>query len=130
MHYIKGCNGKVKKNISNRKSNFNTDTATSNTVNFTDTLCGIVKNNPELFNSGRACISGYISKNVTTEMDKAIAINVMATAIDLSMNIVEAAEFAGQMCGHSGQTVHRWAFSFFTSMKALKCNNARLVISL
>ena len=31
-------------------------------------------------------------------MDKAIAINVMATAIEnLSMNIVEAAEFAGQV---------------------------------
>ena len=80
------------KNISNRKSNSNTDTATSNTVNLIDTLCGIIK---ELFNIGRACISGFISKNVTTEMDKAIAINVVATATEkLCMNIVEAAEFA------------------------------------
>ena len=55
-------------------------------------------------------------------MDIAIAINVMATAIgNLSMNIVEAAEFAGQVCGHSGQTVRRWAFSFFTSISAYSC---------
>ena len=60
--------------------------------------------------------------NVTIEMDKAIPINVIATAIEnLSMNIVEAAESAGQVCGHSGQTVHRWAFSFFTSISAYSC---------
>ena len=72
----------------------------------------------ELFNIGRACISGYISKNVTIGMDKAITINVMAT---FSMNIVEVAEFAGQVWGHSGQTVRRWAFSFFTSVSAYSC---------
>ena len=25
------------------------------------------------------------------------------------------------MCGHSAQSVHRWAFSFFTSMSAYSC---------
>ena len=39
---LKGAMGKQKK-ISNRKSNLNTDSATSNTVNYTDTLCGIVR---------------------------------------------------------------------------------------
>lgn len=112
------------KNSSNRKSSNidNSKTATSDTVNFTDTLCGIVRNNSELFNMGRTCISGYISKNATIEMDKAIAINIMASAIEnLGMNIVEAAEFAGQVCGHSGQIVRRWAFSFFTSISAYSC---------
>ena len=59
---------------------------------------------------------------MTIEMDKAIiiAINVMANAIEiLSMNIVEAAEFAAQVCGHSGQMVSRWAF--FTSISAYYC---------
>ena len=65
---------------------------------------------------------GIFKKNVTIEMDKAIAINVMATATEnSSMNIVEAAEFAGQVCGHSGQMVCRWAFSFFTSISAYSC---------
>ena len=61
---------------------------------------------------------------MTIEIDKAIiiAIDVMANVIEiLSMNIVEAAEFAAQVCGHSGQTVRRWAFSFFTSISAYSC---------
>ena len=37
--------------------------------------CGIFRNNPESFNIGRECIAGY----VTTEMDRAIAINIMTT---------------------------------------------------
>ena len=54
------------------------------------------------------------------EMDKAIAINVMANAIEnSSMNVLEAAEFA-RTCRHSGQTVGRWALSF-TSISAYSC---------
>ena len=60
------------------------------------------------------------TKNVAKEMDKAIAINVMANAIEnSSMNIVEAAEFA-QVCRDSVQTVGRWVFSL-TSISAYSC---------
>ena len=63
----------------------------------------------------------HLKKNVTTEMDKAITINIMASAIEnLGMSIVEAAEFAEQVCGHSDQTVRRWAFSF-TPISAYSC---------
>ena len=54
-------------------------------------------------------MSKYVSRNVSWEVQKAIAIQTMTTAMtELGMGVVQAANFAGTLTGFSGQVV--WLF--------------------
>ena len=58
-----------------------------------------------------------MSKNVSWEVQKAIAIQIMAEAMtELNMGIVEAAKFAASCTGFSQEVVRRWAFVYFCTL--------------
>ena len=87
-----------------------------------DSLLHIFKNNPTLFDKGRECVAGYIDRNITFEIKKAIAINVMTSAMaNLNCGIVQAAELAAHISGYSSERAQKWAFSLFTSMALHSC---------
>ena len=67
-----------------------------------DSLFHIFRNNPILFNRGRECIQGYINRNITFEIKKAIAISVMTSLMAIKKySIMEVAGLAAQICGYS-----------------------------
>ena len=81
------------------------------------TLYRIFKNNREVFNKGQEIIKDFVSKNVSWEVQKAIAIQIMAEAMtELNMGIVEAAKFAASCTGFSQEVVRRWAFVYFCTL--------------
>ena len=81
------------------------------------TLYRIFKNNREVFNKGQEKIKDFVSKNVSWEVQKAIAIQIMAEAMtELNMGIVEAAKFAASCTGFSQEVVRRWAFVYFYTL--------------
>ena len=62
-----------------------------------------------LFNKGTEVVSNFVSRNVSWEVQKAIAKQTMTTAmIELGMEVVKAASFAGIRTGFSGQVVRWW----------------------
>ena len=74
------------------------------------TLYGVFTKSKVLFNHGKEFVSKYVSRNVSWEVQKAIAIQTMTTAMtELGMGVVQAANFAGTLTGFSGQVVRRWA---------------------
>ena len=55
------------------------------------------------------------SKNVSWELQKAIAIQIMTSAMTtLNKGIVDAAKFAATTTGFSHEVIRRWAFGYFT----------------
>ena len=82
-----------------------------------DTLCRIFKNNRELFNNGQEKIKNFVSKSVSWEVQKAMAIQIMTEAMtELDMGIIEAAKLAASATGFSHEVVRRWAFAFFCTL--------------
>ncbi len=83
----------------------------------TPSLCNIVRKYPDLYRHGMACISGYITRNATSEIQRAVAINVFCSIQSKwGKRIMESSEIAAELLGHSPQTIHRWVNSFFTSL--------------
>ena len=73
--------------------------------------------NKILFNQGKEFVTKYVSRNVSWEVQKAIAIQTMTTAMtELGMGVVKAANFADTLTGFSGQVVRRWASAFFVTL--------------
>ena len=69
----------------------------------------------ELFDKGQQYICNFVSKNVSWEVQKAVAIQIMTSAMtEPGKGIVDAAQFATATTGFSQEVVHRWAFSYFT----------------
>ena len=63
------------------------------------------------------CVSNFLSRNVSWEVQKAIAIQTMTTAMtELGMGDVKAANFTGILTGFSGQLVRRWASALFITL--------------
>ena len=61
-------------------------------------------------------LQAYTQRNVSYEIQKAIALSIMATAITKwNCNIVEAASRAADCCGFNVETVRRWTTAFFTT---------------
>ena len=70
------------------------------------TLYSVFANNKPLFNQGKNLVSKYVARNISWEVQKAIAIQTMTTAMtELGMGVVQAANFAGTLTGFSGQVV-------------------------
>ena len=81
------------------------------------TLYSVFTKNKALFNQGKEFVSKYVSRNVSWEVQKAIAIQTMNTAMtELGMRVVQAANFAGILTGFSGQVVRRWASALFATL--------------
>ena len=81
------------------------------------TLYSVFTKNKALFNQGKEFVSKYVSRNVSWEVQKAIAIQTMTTAMtELGMGVVQAANFAGILTGYSGQVVRRWASALFATL--------------
>ena len=79
-----------------------TTKASAEKIGNDDSLLHIFKNNSTLFDKGRECVAGYIDRNITFEINKAIAINVMTSAMaNLNYGIVQAAELAAHVSGYS-----------------------------
>ena len=82
-----------------------------------DTLYRIYTNNKELFTKGQQCINNYVARNVSWEIQKALAIQMMTAAMtELDKGIVEASKFAAAVTGFSHQVVRRWAFAYFSNL--------------
>lgn len=65
-------------------------------------------------------VSKYVCRNVSWEVQKAIAIQTMTTAMTaLGMGVVQAANFAGVLTGFSGQVVRRASALFTTLINTL-----------
>ena len=70
----------------------------------------------ELFDKGQEYICNFVSKNVSWEVQKALAIQIMTSAMtELGKGIIDAAKFATATTSYS-QVVCRWAFSYFTAL--------------
>ena len=88
---------------------------TSNISN--DTLYRIYTSQRELFNKGQELINNFVSKNVSFDIQKAIAIQLMTSAMtELGKGIIEAAKFAATVTGFSSEVVRRWAFVYFSNL--------------
>ena len=83
----------------------------------TCTLYNIYTKDRELFDKGQEYICNFVSKNVSWEVQKALAIQIMTSAMtELGKGIVDAAKFAAATTGFSQEVVRRWAFSYFTAL--------------
>ena len=72
----------------------------------TCTLYNMFTKDRELFDKGQDYISNFVSKNVYWEVQKALAIQIMTSAMtELNKGIVDAAKFAAATTGFS-QKVH------------------------
>ena len=82
-----------------------------------DTLYRIYTNEREKFNKGQECINNFVSENVSFEVQKTIALQLMTAAMtELSKGIVEGAKFAANVTGFSSEVVRRWTFVFFSNL--------------
>ena len=71
----------------------------------------------ELFGKGQEYICNFVSKNVAWEVQKAVAIQIMTSAMtELGKGFVDAAQFATATTGFFQEVVRRWAFSYFTDL--------------
>ena len=86
-------------------------------VTSNDTLYRVYTNDRELFNKGQQLINNYVSKNVSFEIQKALSIQLMTTAMtELEKGIVEASKFAATVTGFSSEVVRRWTFAYFSNL--------------
>ena len=80
-------------------------------------LYSIYTKDRELFDKGQEYISNFVSKNVSWEVQKALAIQIMTSAMtELGKGIVDAAKFAATTTGFSQEVVRRWAYAYFTAL--------------
>ena len=83
----------------------------------TCTLYNMYTKDRELLDKGQDYISNFVSKNVSWEVQKALAIQIMTSAMtELNKGIVDAAKFAAATTGFSQEVVRRWAYSYFTAL--------------
>ena len=83
----------------------------------TRTLYSIYTKDRELFDKGQEYIINFVSKNVSWVVQKALAIQIMTSAMtELGKGIVDAAKFAATTTGFSQEVVRRWAYAYFTAL--------------
>lgn len=74
------------------------------------TLNQILKHKQEMYEMGKECIDSYIERNISSEMHKAIALQVFSTAISCwNKGILEAVQYASDVTGYSAYTIRKWA---------------------
>ena len=68
-------------------------------------------------------LAGYVQRNVSFEIQKALAINIVAIAISKwQCGIMEATKRAGDCCGFNAETVRRWISTFVRNMNMCSLN--------
>lgn len=88
------------------------------------TLQQVLIHDKQTFDNGFQCISNFIERNASIEMHKAIAIQVLSTAIVCwGSNILTAAKFASDVTGVSAYTVNKWAAEFYTSLVGMSADD-------
>ncbi len=95
-------------------------TQATNTVDDTETptsLGMIFKNKRNVFTKGVECLTSYIERNASYEIQKACAMSVMTTAMTAwGCSIIEAASIAAEATSFSEQTIRRWVACYFSSL--------------
>ena len=77
-------------------------------------LCTIVRQYPSLYHQGEECISNYIARNASPEMQRAFALQVFNTAMTKwGRGIVESAKTAAEVTGFCAESIRHWACTFF-----------------
>ena len=62
-------------------------------------------------------LAGYVQRNVSFEIQKALAINIVVTAITKwQCGIIEATKRAADCCGFNAETVRRWISTFVSNV--------------
>lgn len=81
------------------------------------TLCSVFRKNKTTFTKHAEQLLGFIQRNASYEIQKAVAISLMATAmIQCGENITEAAETASKYTMLSKETIRKWTSSYFSDM--------------
>ena len=78
------------------------------------TLNGVIKNDAAHLQNAHDILVGYIQRNSPTEIQKAMAVTIMVTAMSKwKYSIVQAAECAADCTGYNSELVRLWASSYF-----------------
>ena len=86
----------------------------------TTTLYRMFHHDKATFSAGLDCITSYMRRNSSMEVQKAIAITLIGTAMLVwGHTITKAAELAADVVGYSSQVVRGWAFAYFTSLSGM-----------
>ena len=82
-----------------------------------DTLYSIYKNSRDAFDKGAEMLLSYVQRNASYEVQKAVAISLMATTMTtFGDDMSTAARVASDYTQFSEHTVHKWASSYFTGL--------------
>ena len=83
------------------------------------TLCSAFQKSKNAFLKHAEQLMGFIQRNVSYEVQKVVAISIMATTmIQCDNNITEASEVAAQYTMLSKETIRKWTSSYFSDMIA------------
>ena len=83
----------------------------------TATLSSVFKKGKTAFDTGAGMLMSYIQRNASYEVQKSVAISIMATAMTKwGQNITSAAQTASECTQFSPETVRRWATSYFIEL--------------
>ena len=84
------------------------------------TLNSVFKKSRAAFDTGASMLLSYVHKNASYEVQKAVAISLMATAMtQWEYNITDAAWIASEYTYFSQETIRKWASSFFVGFNNL-----------
>ena len=84
------------------------------------TLRSVFNNNRSAFDTGAGMLISYLQRNASYEVQKAVAISIMATAMaKWDHSITSAAQIAAECTQFSQVTVRRWAMSFFVELQEM-----------
>ena len=96
-----------------------TDEEGTETDNLT-TLFSVFKRSRAAFDAGASKLMSYIHKNASYEVQKAVTISLMVTAMTTwGYNITNASRLASEYSKFSQETIRRWASSYFVGVNNL-----------
>ena len=82
------------------------------------TLHSVFHNSRVTFDIGAGMLMSYIQRNASYEVQKAVAISIMATAMT-DHNITEASQISSDCTQFSPAVVRKWAMSFFIELQEM-----------
>ena len=81
------------------------------------TLQKLLKTHPEVFKCGSEFVDGYFERNTVPEIQKACALKVFNTAVNVwGDGIVEASRKASDVSGFHCNTIRKWASDYYLSL--------------
>ena len=73
----------------------------------------VLKSRPEILRHAHDKIGGYIARNTTFKLQKAMALNVFSVAMSEGSGILEACDLASKYSFFSAKTIRSWAEALF-----------------